>query len=73
MTELIDLTLMLGSEWGTAVLGLIGEAVERLQTHETHARCNTKLTPATHIGAHVDAPYHFHANGVATRAVARIL
>ena len=31
------------------------------------------LTPATHVGTHVDAPYHFHAYGAAVRAVARIL
>ena len=63
MTELIDLTLTLGSERVSAVPGLIGVAMEPLQTHETHTRSNTKLTLATHIGTHVDAPYHFHAAG----------
>ena len=63
MTELIDLTLTLGSDRVIPVPGLIGVCTEPLHTHETHARSNTKLTLATHIGTHVDAPYHFHANG----------
>ena len=63
MTELIDLTLTLGSDRVTAVPGLIGVSMEPLQTHETHTRSNTKLTLATHVGTHVDAPYHFHAGG----------
>jgi len=42
--RLIDLTLTLGSERVTAVPGLIGVTTEPLQTHETHARSNTKLT-----------------------------
>jgi kynurenine formamidase len=32
---------------------------ESIQTHETHARSNQKLCLATHIGTHVDAPFHF--------------
>ena len=63
MTELIDLTLTLGSDRVVAVPGLIGVCTEPLHTHESHARSNTKLTLATHIGTHVDAPYHFHADG----------
>ena len=64
MTELIDLTLTLGSDRVAPVPGLIGVCTEPLHTHESHARSNTKLTLATHIGTHVDAPYHFHADGV---------
>ncbi len=64
MAELIDLTLTLGSPRVTPVPGLVGVSMEPLQTHQTHARSNTKLTLATHIGTHVDAPYHFHAGGV---------
>ncbi len=64
MTELIDLTLTLGSDRVAPVPGLIGVCTSPLHTHETHARSNTKLTLATHIGTHVDAPYHFHADGV---------
>ena len=63
MTELIDLTLTLGSDRVVPVPGLIGVCTEPLHTHESHARSNTKLTLATHIGTHVDAPYHFHADG----------
>ena len=63
MAELIDLTLTLGSDRVTPVPGLVGVATEPLQTHETHARSNTKLTLATHLGTHVDAPYHFHPDG----------
>jgi kynurenine formamidase len=63
MTKLIDLTLTLGSDRISAVPGLIGVCTERLQTHESHARSNTKLTLATHIGTHVDAPYHFAPQG----------
>ena len=63
MTELIDLTLTLGSDRVAPVPGLIGVCTEPLHTHESHARSNTKLTLATHIGTHVDAPYHFHADG----------
>ena len=63
MPELIDLTLTLGSDRVTAVPGLVGVSTEPLQTHETHARSNTKLTLATHLGTHVDAPYHFHPGG----------
>ena len=64
MTELIDLTLTLGSDRVIPVPGLIGVCTEPLHTHESHARSNTKLTLATHIGTHVDAPYHFHPDGV---------
>lgn len=63
MDRLIDLTLTLGSERVTAAPGLIGVTMEPLQTHETHARSNTKLTLATHLGTHVDAPYHFIPGG----------
>lgn len=63
MTELIDLTLTLGSERVVPVPGLVGISMEPLHTHETHARSNTKLTLATHLGTHVDAPYHFHPDG----------
>ena len=64
MTELIDLTLTLGSDRVVPVPGLIGVCTEPLHTHASHARSNTKLTLATHIGTHVDAPYHFHPDGV---------
>ena len=63
MTRLIDLTLTLGSDRVTAVPGLIGVCMSPLQTHESHARSNTKLTLATHIGTHVDAPFHFDPDG----------
>ena len=63
MAQLIDLTLTLGSDRVTAVPGLIGVTMEPLQTHESHTRSNTKLTLATHLGTHVDAPFHFHADG----------
>ena len=59
MTELIDLTLTLGSERVSLVPGLVGVETESIQTHATHARSNQKLCLATHIGTHVDAPFHF--------------
>ena len=59
MNELIDLTLTLGSDRISLVPGLVGVETEPIQTHETHARSNQKLCLATHIGTHVDAPYHF--------------
>ena len=65
MPKLIDLTLTLGSPRVSAVPGLIGVTMVPLQTHESHTRSNTKLTLATHIGTHVDAPYHF-VEGAAT-------
>jgi kynurenine formamidase len=63
MAKLIDLTLTLGSGRVTAVPGLAGVETEPLMTHESHTRSNTKLTLPTHIGTHVDAPYHFHPGG----------
>lgn len=59
MSELIDLTLTLGSDRISLVPGLVGVETEPIQTHATHARSNQKLCLATHIGTHVDAPYHF--------------
>ena len=59
MNELIDLTLTLGGERISVVPGLVGVEVEPIQTHASHARSNQKLCLATHIGTHVDAPYHF--------------
>ena len=59
MTELIDLTLTLGSERISLVPGLVGVETEPIQTHATHARSNQKICLATHIGTHVDAPFHF--------------
>ena len=59
MAELIDLTLTLGSERISVVPGLVGVETESIQTHATHARSNQKLCLATHIGTHVDAPFHF--------------
>jgi arylformamidase len=64
MAELIDLTLTLGSNRITPVPGLVGVTMEPLHTHETHARSNTKLTLSIHLGTHVDAPYHFHPDGI---------
>lgn len=65
MAELIDLTLTLGSDRVSLVPGLVGVEVESIQTHASHARSNQKLCLATHIGTHVDAPYHF-VDGAAT-------
>ena len=59
MPRLIDLTLTLGSERVSTVPGLAGVETTPLMTHETHARSNQRLCLATHIGTHVDAPYHF--------------
>ena len=59
MAELIDLTLTLGSERISLVPGLVGVETESIQTRATHARSNQKLCLATHIGTHVDAPFHF--------------
>lgn len=59
MANLIDLTLTLGSDRISLVPGLVGVETESIQTHETHARSNQKLCLATHIGTHVDAPFHF--------------
>ena len=59
MAELIDLTLTLGSDRISLVPGLVGVETEPIQTHATHARSNQKLCLATHIGTHVDAPFHF--------------
>ena len=59
MSELIDLTLTLGSERISLVPGLVGVETSSIQTHATHARSNQKLCLATHIGTHVDAPFHF--------------
>ena len=39
--------------------GLVGVETEPIQTHATHARSNQKICLATHIGTHVDAPFHF--------------
>ncbi len=65
MSELIDLTLTLGSDRISLVPGLVGVEVLPIQTHATHARSNQKLCLATHIGTHVDAPFHF-VDGAAT-------
>ena len=59
MAELIDLTLTLGSDRISLVPGLVGVETEPIQPHATHARSNQKLCLATHIGTHVDAPFHF--------------
>ena len=59
MARLVDLTLTLGSERVSEVPGLMGVETSQLQTHESHARSNQRLCLATHIGTHVDAPYHF--------------
>ena len=59
MSDLIDLTLTLGSDRISLVPGLVGVETSSIQTHATHARSNQKLCLATHIGTHVDAPFHF--------------
>ena len=59
MARLVDLTLTLGSERVSAIPGLMGVETSPLMTHESHARSNQRLCLATHIGTHVDAPYHF--------------
>ena len=63
MAELIDLTLTLGSDRISLVPGLVPVETSSIQTHATHARSNQKLCLPTHIGTHVDAPYHFHRDG----------
>lgn len=59
MTKQIDLTLTLGSDRISLVPGLVAVDTSPIQTHATHARSNQKLCLPTHIGTHVDAPYHF--------------
>ena len=61
--NIVDLTLTLGGDQITPVPGLIEVETSPLQTHQSHARSNTKLTLPTHIGTHVDAPYHFIESG----------
>ena len=65
MSELIDLTLTLGGDRVSLVPGLVGVKLSPIQSHASHARSNQKLCLATHIGTHVDAPYHF-VDGAAT-------
>ena len=61
--NIVDLTLTLGGDQITPVPGLIEVETSPLQTHQSHARSNTKLTLPTHIGTHLDAPYHFIESG----------
>tara|TARA_A100001037_G_C15154015_1_gene642316 strand:- start:11089 stop:11775 length:687 start_codon:yes stop_codon:yes gene_type:complete len=70
INKIIDLTLLLGGNEITPVPGLIGVETTPLQTHLSHARSNTKLTLPTHIGTHVDAPYHFIESGETLENVA---
>ena len=53
MSQLIDLTLTLGSDRVSLVPGLVGVETTSIQTHATHARSNQKLCLATHIGTHL--------------------
>lgn len=59
MAELIDLTLTLSSERVSKVPGLTEVETVVLQTPATHARSNQRLCMATHIGARIDALFHF--------------
>ncbi|MBI2166392.1 MAG: cyclase family protein [Chloroflexi bacterium] len=63
MPKLIDLTLTLGGPGITPVPGLPSVTFEPVHTHERNYRSNTKVVLATHIGTHVDAPYHFVPGG----------
>ncbi len=60
MAELIDLTLTLtlGSDRVVPAPGLVGVCTQPRHTHETHARSNTKLTLATHLGTRVGAAHY---------------
>ena len=64
MTELIDLTLTLGSDRVAPVPG----ADWRLHRTPAYPRIPRPLQhqadPGYPHGTHVDAPYHFHADGV---------
>ena len=63
MGALVDLTLTLGGPRMTPVPGLPGVEFEPVHTHAQHHRSNTRVVMATHVGTHVDAPYHFVPNG----------
>jgi|FaiFalFF_MnMetaG_3_1042247.scaffolds.fasta_scaffold00271_9 kynurenine formamidase len=61
--RLVDLTLPLTPHGLTPVPGLPGFQAEPVHTHERDGRSNTRITLATHLGTHVDAPYHFIPHG----------
>lgn len=63
MAKWVDLTLTLTPDRLTPVPGLPGFTAEPVHTHAQHGRSNTRITLATHLGTHVDAPYHFVAEG----------
>ncbi|GBD11133.1 Kynurenine formamidase [bacterium HR23] len=64
MTRWVDLTLPLSGDRLTPVPGLPGFTAEPVHTHAQHGRSNTRITLATHLGTHVDAPYHFVPEGL---------
>lgn len=63
MAKWVDLTLTLSPDRLTPVPGLPGFTAEPVHTHVQHGRSNTRITLATHLGTHVDAPYHFVPEG----------
>ena len=59
---IVDLTMTFGPEI-TPVPGHPCAEIVPLHEHATHGRANSIVRFSIHTGTHIDAPYHFHANG----------
>ena len=65
MSRIIDLTATLGDPRLPAIPFFPEVTLESIHVHEIHGRSNTRLSMPIHGGTHVDAPYHFVAEGIA--------
>jgi arylformamidase len=61
MTRILDLTIPLTTGIGHPMFRKV--EVKPFHVHEIHRRSNADLSLAIHTATHIDAPYHFFAQG----------
>lgn len=62
--EIVDLSVPLGAPGAAMVRGHQPPTFQPINTHQEHFLSNARVSFSLHTGTHVDAPYHFCADGV---------
>lgn len=62
--EIVDLSVTLGEPGAAMVGGHQPPTFQPLNTHQEHYLSNARVSFSLHTGTHVDAPYHFCADGI---------
>ncbi len=66
MPRILDLTICLGDPrlQPPVAMSVPGVSLEAIHVHSRDGRSNSKLSFWTHMGTHIDPPYHFFEDGL---------